>query len=77
MSATNSAEPGSASTDALLRSAFDSKGIGAIDRRIADLRQRILTTSPRFAKRALGYREEIDLLLDMRLWLKGAVGTAG
>ena len=44
----------------------------AIDRRIATLRERIEATGPRFAWLVPDYWEEIDHLLDLRLWLTGA-----
>ena len=72
MSTTNSTGPGPAPTNALIESAQEFKGVPAIDRRIATLRERIETTSPRFAWLVPDYWEEIDHLLDLRLWLTGA-----
>jgi|tagenome__1003787_1003787.scaffolds.fasta_scaffold18996641_2 hypothetical protein len=69
MSTTNSTGPGPASTNALIESAYELKGVTAIDRRIATLRERIEATSPRFAWLLPDYWEEIDHLLDLRLWL--------
>ena len=71
MSTTHSAEPGPASTDALIESAFDVTGVTAIDRQIANVRERIRATSPHFARLLPSYWDEIDHLLDLRLWLTG------
>lgn len=71
MSTTNSAEPGPASTVALIESAFEVTGVTAIDNRIATVRERIRATSPRFSRVLPGYWDEIDHLLDLRLWLTG------
>ena len=65
-------EPGPASTNALIESAFDVEGLPAIDRRIATLRERILATSPRFTALVPSYWAEIDDLLELRLWLTRA-----
>jgi uncharacterized small protein (DUF1192 family) len=72
MSTTHSAGPGPASSNALIESAYELKGVTAIDRRIATLRERIEATGPRFAWLVPDYWEEIDHLLDLRLWLTGA-----
>jgi hypothetical protein len=75
MSTTNSTGPGPAPTNALIESAYELKGVPAIDRRIATLRERIEATGPQFAWLVPDYWEEIDHLLDLRLWLTGAAGA--
>lgn len=72
MSTTNSAGPGPASTNALIESAYEVKGVTAIDRRIATLREHIRRTGAQFAWLVPDYWDEIDHLLDLRLWLTDA-----
>jgi hypothetical protein len=50
-------------------STIDSSNLRSIDRRITSLRVRIRTMSPRSAALVPAYRDEIDRLLDLRLWL--------
>ena len=55
-------------------STIDSSNLRSIDRRITSLRVRIRTMSPRSAALVPAYRDEIDRLLDLRLWLMRATG---
>jgi hypothetical protein len=59
-------------TDAVLQAALDGEGIAAIDRRIAALRRHMQVSKPRFPRLVPIYWAEIDLLLELRLWLTGA-----
>jgi hypothetical protein len=47
----------------------------AIDHQIAALHERVKSTSPRFAALIPHYRADIDALLDLRLWLTGAIAS--
>lgn len=77
MSTTNSTGPGPASTNALIESAYELGGVLAIDRRIATLRGHMRGILPQFAWLVPDYRDEIDQLLDLRLWLTGAASRSG
>ena len=58
-------------TDAVLQAALDGDGIPAIDQRIAVLRRHMQVSNPRFPRLVPIYWAEIDLLLELRLWLTG------
>ena len=73
MSTSTSADAGSPAADELIRSVLDSGGLAAIDRRIAGLCEQVLATNPRLAQLIAGYQDDIDLLLDLRLWLTGGI----
>jgi len=61
--------------EAVLLAALDGEGIPVIDRRITTLRRHMQVSNHRFPRQVPIYRAEIDLLLDLRLWLTGAVGA--
>jgi hypothetical protein len=50
-------------------SIIDASNLKAIDRRITSLRVRMRMVNPRSTGLVPSYREEIDRLLDLRLWL--------
>jgi hypothetical protein len=47
--------------------------LAAIDHQLAALNERVKGTSPRYAALIPHYRADIDALLDLRLWLTGAL----
>ncbi len=65
-----------AAADSLIKAILDTRdpsteGVLVLDAQIALLCERARSTHPRFAHLAAAYRDEVDLLLEVRYWLTG------